>query len=346
MFFSDLFKETFFSLASNRSRSALTILGIVIGIASVITMVAIGQGSKKTIESKIESLRKARNAVILAHNYQTGEVQDIADFTGDSLELARKATDINSDVIVFCGVHFMAETAAILNPDKTVLLPAKDAGCPMADMITGDQLRELKAKHPNAKVLCYVNSTAEIKAESDCCVTSSNALAIAKSYPPDQEIIFVPDRHLGGYTAEQLNREFILWPGFCPTHARFMAEQIEESRKQHPSALVLVHPESPKPVRDAADQVLSTGEMCQFALKSANTSFIIGTEIGIIHRLQQESPDKTFFALHDRAVCPNMKRINLEKILWSLKDMETQIVVPDDIAIKAKVSIERMLTLS
>ncbi|MDA3926196.1 MAG: quinolinate synthase NadA [Kiritimatiellae bacterium] len=298
------------------------------------------------IKKEILKLKEERNAVILAHNYQLGEVQDIADFTGDSLELARKATDIDSDVIVFCGVHFMAETAAILNTDKTVLLPAKDAGCPMADMITGDQLRELKAKHPKAKVLCYVNSTAEIKAESDCCVTSSNALAVAKSYPADQEIIFVPDRHLGGYTAEQLHREFILWPGFCPTHACFMAEQIAESRKQHPDALVLVHPESPKPVRDAADQVLSTGGMCRFALKSDNTSFIIGTEVGIIHRLQLENPDKSFFALHDRAICPNMKKIDLEKVFWSLKDMETKIVVPEDIAIKAKLSIEKMLSLS
>jgi len=298
------------------------------------------------LKDEILKLKEERNAVILAHNYQIGEVQDIADFTGDSLELARKATDIDTDVIVFCGVHFMAETAAILNPEKTVLLPDQEAGCPMADMITGDQLRELKAKHPNAKVLCYVNSTADIKAESDCCVTSSNAIAVAKSYPADQEIIFVPDRHLGSYTAEMLNREFILWPGFCPTHQRFMVEQISEARKAHPEAVVLVHPESPKPVRDAADQLLSTGGMCRFALESDAKCFIIGTEVGIIHRLQQENPDKTFVPLHERAICPNMKKITLEKILWSLTDMETKITVPDEIAVKARRSIEAMLAVS
>jgi quinolinate synthase len=240
----------------------------------------------------------------------------------------------------------MAETAAIINPQKTVLLPDREAGCPMADMITGDQLRELKSKHPEAKVLCYVNSTADIKAESDCCVTSSNAVAVARSYPSDQEIIFVPDRHLGSYTAEMLNREFILWPGFCPTHARFMVQQINAARKAHPEALVLVHPESPKPVRDAADQLLSTGGMCRFALESDADCFIIGTEVGIIHRLQQESPHKTFVPLSDGAICPNMKKITLEKILWSLTDMETKITVPEEIAAKARRSIEAMLALS
>ena len=298
------------------------------------------------LREEILKLKEKRNAVILAHNYQIGEVQDIADFTGDSLELARKATDIKSDVIVFCGVHFMAESAAILNPQKIVLLPDSGAGCPMADMITGDQLRELKAKHPDAKVICYVNSTADIKAESDCCVTSSNAIAVAKSFPDDQEIIFVPDRHLGSYTAERLNREFILWPGFCPTHQRFTIDQIEAARNDHPGAQVLVHPESPKPVRDAADQILSTGGMCRFALESDAKCFVIGTEVGIIHRLQKESPDKTFVALHDRAVCPNMKKIDLEKVLWSLKDMKTKITVPNEIAVKAQRSIEAMLAVS
>ncbi|MDD2599642.1 MAG: quinolinate synthase NadA [Kiritimatiellae bacterium] len=294
---------------------------------------------------KIYRLKKERNATILAHNYQIGEVQDIADFTGDSLELARKATDIDAEVIVFCGVHFMAETAAILNPNKTVLLPDRDAGCPMADMISGDQLRELKAKHPDAKVLCYVNSTADVKAESDCCVTSSTAVQIARSFPKDQPIIFVPDRHLGAYTAEQLNREFILWPGFCPTHQYLTAQQIFAARKAHPEAEVLVHPESPKPVRDAADQVLSTGGMCRYALESACECFIIGTEIGLLHRLQQESPQKTFIPLNERAICPNMKKIDLEKILWSLTDMETKITVPTAIADKARKSIEMMLAL-
>jgi len=298
-----------------------------------------------TLIEEIRELQKKRNAVILAHNYQPGEVQDLADFTGDSLELARKATDIHSDVIVFCGVHFMAETAAILNPDKTVLLPAADAGCPMADMITGEQLRALKAQHPGAKVLCYVNSTAEIKAESDCCVTSANAIAVAQSFPLAQEIIFVPDRHLGAYTAEKLGRSFVLWPGFCPTHARLTEQQVRAARAAHPGAPVLVHPECPKPVRDAADAVLSTGGMCRYVLGRPEPAFIIGTETGILHRLAQENPAKTFFPLLEQAVCPNMKKITPEKVLWSLRDMQTAIAVPPDIARRARRSIEAMLAI-
>ena len=298
-----------------------------------------------TLQEEIKKLQRERDAVILAHNYQLGEVQDIADFTGDSLELARKATDIQASVIVFCGVHFMAETAAILNPGKTVLLPAADAGCPMADMINGDQLRELKAKHPNAKVLCYVNSTAEVKAESDCCVTSANAVAVAQSFPPSQEIIFVPDRHLGSFTAEKLNREFILWPGFCPTHARLTETHIRNARAEHPGAPVLVHPECPKPVRDAADAVLSTGGMCRYVNGRPEAAFIIGTETGILHRLRHENPDKTFFPLLEQAVCPNMKKITLEKVLWSLRDMQKVIAVPVPIALRAKLAIDAMLAI-
>ncbi len=298
-----------------------------------------------TLHDEIRKLQKERNAVILAHNYQPGEVQDIADFTGDSLELARKATDIQADVIIFCGVHFMAETAAILNPGKTVLLPAADAGCPMADMITGDQLRKLKAQHPGAKVLCYVNSTAEVKAESDCCVTSANAVAVARSYPPDQPIIFVPDRHLGSFTAEKLGRTFILWPGFCPTHARFTETHIRNARIEHPGAPVLVHPECPKPVRDAADEVLSTGGMCRYVLGRPETAFIIGTETGILHRLRNENPGKTFYPLLEQAVCPNMKKITLEKVLWSLRDMQTVIAVSEPIALRARCAIDAMLAI-
>lgn len=299
-----------------------------------------------TLIEEIRNLQKKRNAVILAHNYQPSEVQDLADFTGDSLELARKATDIQADMIVFCGVSFMAETAAILNPQKTVLLPAADAGCPMADMITGDQLRALKAKHPNAKVLCYVNSTAEVKAESDCCVTSANAIAVAKTFAPEQEIIFVPDRHLGSYTAETLGRTFILWPGFCPTHARLNENQIQIARAAHPGAPVLVHPECPKPVRDAADAVLSTGGMCRYVLGRPEPTFIIGTETGMLHRLRHENPAKTFFPLQEQAICPNMKKITLEKVLWSLRDEQTVITVPPDIAERARRSIEAMLSIT
>lgn len=299
-----------------------------------------------TIIDEINQLKRAKNAIILAHNYQPAEVQDIADFTGDSLELARKAATVEEDVVVFCGVHFMAETAAILNPAKTVLLPTPDAGCPMADMITGDQLRELKMQYPQAKVLCYVNSTAEIKALSDCCVTSSNAVAIAQSFPADQQIIFVPDQHLGAWTAEQLQRTFILWPGFCPTHARLTAQQIAEARTAHPGAPVMVHPESPKAVRDAADVVLSTGGMCRWVLTRPETGFIVGTETGIIHRLQQENPGKAFYPLNERAVCQNMKKTTLEKVLWCLRDNETVVKVEEPIATQARKAIEAMLALS
>ena len=298
-----------------------------------------------TIIEEITSLKASRNAIILAHNYQPAEIQDLADFTGDSLELARKAATVAEDVVVFCGVHFMAETAAILNPRKTVLLPTPDAGCPMADMITGAQLRELKAKHPGAKVLCYVNSTAEIKAESDCCVTSSNAVAVARSFPADQQIIFVPDQHLGSWTAEQLGRKFILWPGFCPTHARMTDHQIALAREKHPGAPVLVHPECPKGVRDAADQVLSTGGMCRYVLGRPEAAFIVGTETGILHRLQKENPDKQFFPLLESAVCPNMKKTTVEKVLWSLRENETIVRVDEPIASRARKSIEAMLAV-
>jgi len=298
-----------------------------------------------TLHEEIQDLKRRCNAVILAHNYQIDEVQDAADFTGDSLELARKASDIEADVVVFCGVHFMAETAAILNPGKTVLLPAADAGCPMADMITGEQLRALKAQHPGAKVLCYVNSTAEVKAESDCCVTSANAVEVASRFAPDQEIIFVPDRHLGSYTAEKLGRTFVLWPGFCPTHARLTERQVAEARAAHPGAPVLVHPECPKPVRDVADAVLSTGGMCRYVLGRQEPAFIVGTEVGILHRLRKENPDKAFHPVQEQAVCPNMKKITLEKVLWSLRDMQTVVAVPESVASRARRSIEAMLAV-
>jgi quinolinate synthase len=298
-----------------------------------------------TLTDEIRALQRVRNAVILAHNYQPAEVQDIADFTGDSLELARKAADVQAEVIVFCGVHFMAETAAIINPGKTVLLPAADAGCPMADMLTGDQLRELKARHPGAKVLCYVNSTADVKAESDCCVTSGNALQVARTFAPGQPIIFVPDRHLGSYTAEQLGRDFILWPGFCPTHARMNERQIAAAREAHPGAPVLVHPECPKPVRDAADAVLSTGGMCRYVLGRPEAAFVIGTETGILHRLRNENPGKAFYPLIEEAVCPNMKKITLERVLWSLRDNQTVVSVPEPVAGRARRSIEAMLAV-
>jgi quinolinate synthase len=297
-----------------------------------------------TLPQRIGELKRRRNAVILAHNYQPDEIQAIADFTGDSLELSRQCAQIEADVIVFCGVWFMAETAAILNPGKTVLIPDPAAGCPMADMLTGAQLRTFKSEHPGAKVVCYVNSTAEVKAESDICCTSANALAVVRSLG-DAEVIFVPDRHLGSYTAEKLGKPLLLWPGFCPTHQRIGVAEIAALRAAHPGAPVLVHPECAKPVRDAADHVLSTGQMCRHVKRAAERVFIIGTEMGILYRLRTENPDKAFYPVNDRLLCPNMKKISLEKVLWSLEDLQYRVTVEAAIAARARRAIEAMLKL-
>jgi quinolinate synthase len=299
----------------------------------------------KTLSDKIKQLKQQRNAVILAHNYQIGEVQDIADFVGDSLGLSRQAAATDADVIVFCGVHFMAETAKILSPQKTVLLPDKNAGCPMADMINAEQLRELKNQHPGAIVVCYVNSSADVKAESDYCCTSGNAVEVVSSLPADKKIIFVPDKYLGQYTAEKTGRELILWSGYCPTHANIRAEDIEKAKEKNPDALVMAHPECPLFIRELADQILSTSGMLKYAAKSNAKKFIIATEEGIIYTLKKQNPEKEFILASDRAICPNMKRINLEKIAWSLEDMQYKITVPDDIAAKARKSLDRMLSI-
>ena len=298
----------------------------------------------QTTAEEIAALRRERNAVILAHNYERPEVQDIADFTGDSLELARKAAAVEADVIVFCGVYFMAETAAILNPSKKVLIPDETAGCPMADMITGAQLRELKAQHPDAAAVCYVNSTAEVKAECDICVTSGNAERVMATFPKDREIIFVPDQHLGSHIAEKLGVTYILWPGYCPTHARLTAKQVAAARAAHPGAPVLVHPECPKEVRDAADERLSTGGMCAFARTSPAQEFIVGTETGILHRLRQENPGKKFWPAAE-LVCPNMKKTTLEKVRDCLRDLSPVVTVPEEIAVRAKRAIDAMLSV-
>ncbi len=298
------------------------------------------------IRARINELKKQRNAVILAHNYQLGEVQDIADFSGDSLELSRKAAETEAAVIVFCGVHFMAETAAILSPDKTVLLPDFEAGCPMADMITGTDLRALKEQHPNAKVICYVNSTAEVKAESDCCCTSANAPAVANSFPADQELIFVPDKYLCEHTAQLTGRKMIFWHGYCPTHARILDTHILELKAKYPNAVAMAHPECTQPVRDAADEVLSTGGMCRFVQQSDATEFVVATEIGILHRLRKENPDKTFYPATEMGICPNMKRIRLEKVLWSLEKMQYVVQVPPEIRERAITAIDRMLRIA
>ena len=298
------------------------------------------------MKAEIERLKKERKAVILAHNYTRGEVQDVADYTGDSLELARRATQVDADVIVFCGVYFMAETAAILNPDKTVLIPDPSAGCPMADMITGAQLRELKAKHPGAVAVCYVNSTAEVKAECDLCVTSGNAEKVMATIPAGREILFVPDQHLGGHVSAKEGRDYVLWPGYCPTHARLTPKMIADARAAHPGAPVMVHPECPKDVREAADEQLSTGGMCRFARKSDAQTILVGTEVGILHRLRKENPDKTFVSVSDTLVCPNMKKTTLENLRDCLRDMSNRVVVEKDVADRARRAIDAMLAVS
>lgn len=294
---------------------------------------------------EIEKLKRARNAVVLAHNYTRGEVQDVADYTGDSLELARLATQVEADVIVFCGVYFMAETAAILNPAKTVLIPDPTAGCPMADMITGGQLRELKSRHPGAVAVCYVNSTAEVKAECDICVTSGNAERVMATIPRDREIIFVPDRHLGSHVSSLEDREYVLWPGYCPTHARLTAKTVEAARAAHPGAPLMVHPECPREIRDMADERLSTGGMCRYARESKADTILVGTEVGILHRLRRENPGKTFIPVSDSLVCPNMKKTTLENLAESLREMKTRVIVQEDVAVRARRAIEAMLAV-
>ena len=298
----------------------------------------------KLIE-KIERLKQQRNAVILAHNYQPGDIQDMADFCGDSLGLSIKASETDADVIVFCGVLFMAETAAILSPQKTVLLPDKEAGCPMADMITAEQLSELKAEHPEALVVCYVNSSAGVKAQSDYCCTSANAVEVVESLPPDREIIFVPDKYLGHFTAEKTGRDFIFWPGYCLTHVLITADDILKAKESHPDAVVMCHPECTEPVKELSDQILSTGQMLKFASQSDQRQFIVATENGIIHTLKKQNPKAEFIPATERAICPNMKKITLEKILWSLEDMQYQITVPEQISEKAKESLDRMVAV-
>ena len=296
------------------------------------------------IDSEIAGLKAERKAVILAHNYCRPEVQDVADFTGDSLELARKATQVEADVIVFCGVSFMAETAKILNPTKKVLIPDPSAGCPMAEMITGAQLRELKAKFPDAKAVCYVNSTAEVKAECDICVTSGNAEKVMATLKGER-ILFVPDQHLGGYVSGKLGERYECWKGYCPVHAKLELRDVAAGRREAGvDAPVLVHPECAKEVREAADRCLSTGGMCKFVQESPATRFVIGTEEGILHRLRKENPDKEFMTI-GHLECADMKKITLEKVLRSLKFGETEVTVPEAVASKARRAIERMLAV-
>ncbi len=302
------------------------------------------QISSSSIIKRIQELKEKKNAIILAHNYQSGEVQDIADYLGDSLELSQKAAKSNADVIVFCGVRFMAETTSILCPKKTVLVPEYDAKCPMANMITAESLRTLKQKWPNAIVVCYVNTTASVKAESDICCTSANAVKVVE-ISKENEVIFVPDKYLAHYVTTQVEKKIIPWHGFCPTHVKILPEHIKKQRKLHPNAEVMVHPECIPPVIALADMVLSTGGMCKYARISKAKEIIVGTEVGLLHRLKKENPDKMFFPASELAVCPNMKLTTLEKVLWSLEDMKYEVRVPQAVAMKARKAVEKMLVI-
>ncbi len=297
------------------------------------------------IKNKIIKLKQERNAVILAHNYQLGEVQDIADFVGDSLDLSQRASKIKAKIIVFCGVHFMAETAAILSPEKTVLLPDIGAGCPMANMITVEGLLRMKADYIDAVVICYVNTSAAVKAESDICCTSANAVSVVSKYCDKKNIIFIPDQYLGNYVQKKLNKKLILWPGYCPTHAKIQADDIISLKKKYSHAKVIVHPECRPEVIELADEAMSTGGIIQFAQTTTATDIIIGTEIGILHRLKKENPGKNFIAASKRAICPNMKKITLEKILWSLEELSPEIKVSENILFRAREAVNRMLNI-
>ncbi len=297
----------------------------------------------ENIAARIKELARQRNAVILAHNYQEAAVQDVADFVGDSLELSRKAAATDYETIVFCGVYFMAETAVILSPRKRVLIPDPEAGCPMVTMAPVAAVRELKARHPDAIVVTYVNSSAEVKAESDICCTSANAEKIVAGLPDNAKILFVPDRHLGGYVARKTGRELLLYPGNCPTHAAITPDDVVQARAAHPGALVMAHPECREEVSAIADAVLSTSGMCEFARTSPSDRFIVATENNMLHRLRKENPGKQFHPVSDRAICPNMKRITLEKVLWALEEDQYPVVVPEDIRIKALQAVERMI---
>ena len=296
------------------------------------------------ILDEILRLKEDRHAIILAHNYQPSDVQDIADLIGDSLELSRAAATMDGDVIVFCGVDFMAETAAIISPEKTVLLPANDACCPMADMITADELKLVKSRHPEAAVVCYVNTTAEVKAESDICCTSSNAVKVVNSLKEDQ-IIFVPDRNLGLYTQRFTKKEILPWEGFCTVHDRITPDHVRKAHDLHPDAVILVHPECRPEVIDLADHVASTSGIIRYVCESPKKEFIIGTEIGILHRLRKECPAKKCYPLSPAAICSNMKKTDLNKVRNALISLQPRITVPEEIAHRARCAIERMLAV-
>ncbi|HEX2956187.1 MAG TPA: quinolinate synthase NadA [Chitinispirillaceae bacterium] len=299
------------------------------------------------LQLEIKKIKKEQNAVILAHTYQSSQIQDIADYVGDSYGLSVQASKTYADKIIFCGVRFMAETAAVLNQSRPVILPEPTAGCPMAEMIEPEDLLQLKAKYPDHLVMCYVNSTVEIKALSDVCCTSSNALKIARKLSGGKGIIFVPDKHLGSYVQEKTGRAMVLWNGFCPTHHRITPEMLSLARKEHPEALILIHPEAPKECRDLADHVFSTGEMCDFVKTSSHLQYTIATESGLIHTLTKANHDKKFYLLSNDIVCPNMKKGSLQSVMSALEGTGGELItVEKNIAEKAKRSLQAMLEMS
>lgn len=298
---------------------------------------------KKELISEIARLKKERNAVIVAHSYQIDDIQEIADVVGDSFALSRYCASSSYDVIVFCGVHFMAESAKILSPEKTVLLPELDAGCPMADMVTAEDLREFKKLHPNAAVVCYINSSADVKAECDICCTSSNAVDVIRSVE-QEEIIFVPDCNLGNYVAKMVpEKRIILWKGFCPTHHKVKAEDARKAKELHPDAMLLVHPECRPEVVELADYVGSTKQIIDYVAGSPNKKFIIGTEMGVLYKMKKDNPDKMFYLLSSGFMCPNMKKTTLKSVYDALKDMKYNITLDEDIRVRARIPLDRML---
>ena len=301
-------------------------------------------GNGGDVLAGIARLRRERRAVILAHNYQRPEIQDLADFVGDSLGLARQAAAVDAEVIVFCGVHFMAETSAIINPDKVTLLPEPEAGCPLADTITPEGLRTLKKLHPEAVVVTYVNSTAAVKAESDYCCTSGNALAVVRAIEAP-EIIFTPDGNLGRYVQRMTGRKLIIWEGCCPIHDNISAGMVREQKRLHPKALVVAHPECREEVLELADEVASTSGMFQVVEESGREEVIVLTEAGMGYPLGKRFPEKRFFFPREEPLCPNMKLITLEKVERSLRDLQPRITVPEEVRLNALLAVERMLEI-
>ena len=302
---------------------------------------------REKLKKQIARLKKQKNAIIIAHNYQRDEIQEIAEIHGDSLALSQAVVETDADEIVFCGVLFMAESASILNPDKKILLPVKEAGCPLAEMINVEKLKAKKAEHPDAAVVCYVNTTADIKAESDICCTSANAVDIVKSLKDYKKVIFVPDKNLGRYVQSKVkDKEIILWEGFCPTHITLSEQDVKKAKAKYPKAEFIAHPECNLEVLNLADYICSTGGMFKYVKKSGAEEFLIGTEAGIVYRLQQENPDKKFYMPTEHLVCPNMKLTTLGWVARSLELGVYEIRVPDDIRNRAKKSLDRMLAVT